>query len=434
MTYADPLRYDSYVWYRRNAQGVWVSSDLFAKEKARFAGNGRLPEQEVIPAHLAEAFLSHDGQTWCPWREMAEGQVDTVNRTFTLKERFAHSRASLAIHIPYSCTYQEAFIQRLRAAKYPGVTVDELGMSAEGRKLFMIRIDDPELPTPLKFGELTRADGTRAPTVKIEDPPDAVKPRVLFLIAREHGSEHPPSWVLQGVLRQLVEDSPEARRLRKGTTWLLLLVFDPDGVTNSVFHAITDRFFPHENHPKYGNVTPPEVIAYARYLRAFLNSGRMMAAVTSFYGLECNEGEPVLCPHVIKQEKALLLEFNAYWFDRLQRMGILTHDPRDPWHIGYVPYRLHGWCWYWYGAFTTVFQLGDRHPDCRLGLPELEALGASYATMLVDWLDTPRGKQRVKETRQFLERRQKERELWYRTSMSGSSDDPSLYDMLSMGY
>ena len=44
------------------------------------------------------------------------------------------------------------------------------------------------------------------------------------------------------------------------------------------------------------------MVAYARYLRAFVNSGRMLAAVTSCYGLECNEGLPVLCPHVIKQE------------------------------------------------------------------------------------------------------------------------------------
>ena len=435
MTYADPTQYESYQWYRRDAQGRWVSGDLFARGAAKYAGAGRVPEQQVMPAHLAEQFLTNDGAVWHPWREMAEGEVDIAARTFTVRERFEQPRAAMALHIPYTFAYQEAFLQRLRAARLPGVAVDEIGRSAKGRKLYMVRVDDPEHPTPLRLGEASaHSAGTRAPLVKIEDPPDAVKPRVMLVVAREHGSEHPSGWVLQGLLRKLLDNTAEARRLREGTTWLLLPMYDPDGVANSVFHAITDRFFPHNNHPVYGSVTPPEVIAYARYLRAFVNSGRMLATVSSFYGLECNEGMPVVCPHVIKQEKELLLDFNEFWFTRLRQDGVLTNDPRRPWHEGWVPHRLHGWCWYWYGAFTAVFQLGDRFPDCRLGLCELEALGAGYATTVADWLETPQGRQRLEQTRQFLQQRAKERDLWFRTSMAGNPDDPTLYDMLSMGY
>jgi len=435
MTYADPKQYETYQWYRRDEQGRWLSGDPCRLEAARFAGTGPTPQQEAISAELAAEFLSADGQSWSPWRELKEGNADTRSKIFTIHERFARPTVTIALHFPYTVAYQEAFLQRLLSAKFPGVSVDVLGASAEGRKLYMVRLDDPESPTPLRMGEtLTRADGTIVPVVRIEDAPGAPKPKVLLLNAREHGSEHAGSWVVQGALRRLVADTPESRRLRRNTTWLLQLIFDPDGATNSTFHAITDRFFPHNNHPRYGNVTPPEVIAYARYLRAFVNSGRTLASVASFYGFECNEGKPVVCPNVIRQEKELTLHFNEFWFSRLRKLGIPTNPPRRPWFEMWVPYRLHVWCWYWYSAMSLAFMVCDRSPRRRLDLDELERIGASYTEAMIDFLETPRGRLRLRETQQFLERRNKERELWFRTSMAGSPDDPTLYDMLSMGY
>jgi len=283
---------------------------------------------------------------------------------------------------------------------------------------------------------LTRADSTIVPVVRIEDKPGMPKPRVLLVNAREHGSEHVGSWVVQGVLRHLLADTPESRRLRKNTTWLLQLIYDPDAAANSIFHSLTDRFFPHDKHPYYGSVTPPEVIAYARYLRAFVNSGRTLVSVATFYGFECNEGEgkPVVCPNVITQEKELNLNFNEFWFTRLNKLGIPTGHPRRPWFEMWVPYRLHVWCWYWYSAMSFAFMVCDRTPRRRLDLPALERIGASYAAAMIDYLETQRGQLRLQETEQFLERRKKERELWFRTSMAGTPDDPTLYDMLSMGY
>lgn len=435
MTYADPGRYEAYQWYKRDAQGRWVSGDPLKRGATKFAGTGRTPVQDVIPAHLAAEFLSTDGETWSPWRELKEGKADPNTRIFTIRERFARPTATIALHLPYTVAYQEAFLQRLRAGKYPGVAVDQVGESAEGRKLYMVRVDDPECPTPLRLGEtITREDGTVVPVVRIEDAPGAAKPRVLLVNAREHGSEHVGSWVVQGVLRHLLADTPESRRLRKNTTWLLQLVYDPDGAAKSIFNAVTDRFFPHDNHPKYGSNTPEEVVSYARYLRAFVNSGRTLAAVASFYGFECNEGKPVLCPNVIKQEKELALSFNEFWFTRLHKLGVQTNPPRRPWFEMWTPYRLHVWCWYWYNAMSFVFMITDRYPTCRLDLRTLESIGASYADTIADYLETPRAQHRLQETQQFLERRKKERELWFRTSMAGTPDDPTLYDMLSMGY
>ncbi len=424
LTYADPTGIDTYRWYRRT-HGRWISGDLLDPVDA---GAALLPAQAVLLPETALAGLSADGTIWQPWQEIDGGEADVVARTFTLRFTPAHATATLALHVPFTPAYHTALLEQLRAAELPGVSVDTLGASSEGRPLCMVRVDDPAAPTPLRLDNVTRADGTVVPVWRIHD--TGARPRVHLLIAREHGSEHTPSWTLQGALRRLLA----APRLRHNTTWLLLFLYDPDGAAHATFHTLTDRFFPHHNHPRYGDITPPEVIAYVRYLRAFVNSGRPLLSATAFYGLECNEGAPVLCPFVNRQEKELVLDFNAAWFARLQALGLPTGPPRRPWEEGYTPYRLHGWCWYWYQALAPVFEINDRHPAHRLTIPQVEEIGADYVAALTEFLDTPVGRARVAATHTFLEQRTRERDLWFRTPMSGTPDDPTLYDLLSMGY
>ena len=426
MTYADPTRYESYVGYSRDADGRWVSDDLFACGDARYAGFGLTPAQDVIPPALAEQFLTGEGSRWFPWRELPAGEADTTTRTFTIRARFAQERATVAIHVPYTVTYLDAFLARLRAAQLPGVSVDVIGATAEGRPLRVVRVDDIEHPTPL------RLNGGTLP--RIDDPPGADTPRVMIMVAREHGTEHTPGWVMQGMLRALVADTPESRRLRAGTTWLLLLMVDPDGVANGVFDTFTDHIFPHEDHPRFNCETPPEILAYVRYLRAFVNSGRLVANITAFYGAECNELQPVVCPAAITLERDLLFQFNRYWFARLKRRSIITSHPKHNYYQGTIPYRLHGWARYHYGAFSVSYQVNDRYPKQRFKVCDLEQIGGHYAETLVDFLSTPPGLRRTKETRQFMNNRARERELWFHTSMAGTPEDPTLYDLLTMGY
>lgn len=425
LTYADPAQFDTYLWYRRT-HGSWISGDLAAPADA---GTAQVPVQGVLPPELALAGLSDDGTIWQPWQEVEGGIADTDARTFTVRFTPARDTATLALHVPFTPGYHEQFLARLRAARLPGGFVDDLGSSSEGRPLAMVRVDDPAQPTPLTLDDLVRPDGTRVPVWRMHDA-GAPRVRVHLLIAREHGAEHTPSWALMGALRRLLS-SP---RLRHRTTWLLLFLYDPDGAAHSTYHNLTDRFFPHRNHPVYGDVTPPEVVAYVRYLRAFVNSGRPLLSATSFYGLECNEGPPVLCPFINRQEKELTFDFNTAWFARLQAQGIPTGPPRQAWDEGWTPYRLHGWCWYWYRAFAPVFEINDRFPDHRLTLPGIEEIGAEYPAALAEFFDTPAGRARVAEIHAFLAQRAHERDLWFRTPMSGTPDDPSLYDMLSMGY
>ena len=102
------------------------------------------------------------------------------------------------MRVPFTYTYLQGFIARLRHAGLPGVTIPEIGTTPEGRQLQVIRLDDP------------------APTQSVGEQ------HAMLVIAREHATEPAGSWVVQGLLTFLIGDTPDARAARKNTTWFLL--------------------------------------------------------------------------------------------------------------------------------------------------------------------------------------------------------------------
>ena len=126
ISYADPSLFDSYLWYTKDAEDRWVSGDPLARGDGRYAGTGDVPQQTVIPNVIAKMFLSKDGRYWQPWRETT-GEAVTELNIFRIKEAFVLPTSAVALRIPYTYTYLQAFIERLQTAKLPGVFVDELG-------------------------------------------------------------------------------------------------------------------------------------------------------------------------------------------------------------------------------------------------------------------------------------------------------------------
>ena len=153
MTYADSDAYDSFVWFSKNSKG-WVSGDPFAKETE--AGNGKTPRQSAVVPELASQFLSADGNTWSAWRELPTVQADKATNTFKVRHNFEQSDATVALRYPFSYTYLQSLLERLRAAEKPGVTVEEIGVTAQDRKLQIIRVE-PVAPV-VRVGQAPRRE------------------------------------------------------------------------------------------------------------------------------------------------------------------------------------------------------------------------------------------------------------------------------------
>jgi len=179
MTYADPAKYATYEWFVKDAQGHWISGDPLKTGEARYAGTGKVPVQQVIPAAVAEQFLSRDGKYWAAWREIETVDAVMDKNIFCIKQQFALPKATVAMRIPYPPALQKAFAERVEEAHIPGVTVRHLGKSTNQHELYLIEIGDPDAQ---------------------EEQSTVLKRPTIFLYGDEDGNEPDGSWAVDGAL------------------------------------------------------------------------------------------------------------------------------------------------------------------------------------------------------------------------------------------
>ncbi|MHB9023826.1 MAG: M14 family zinc carboxypeptidase [Armatimonadota bacterium] len=438
MTYGDPTKYETYEWYQKDNIGRWVSGDPFKKGNARYAGAGTVPLQSVIPGAVAAQFLSEGGKYWQPWREIDSAEAVTKLNIFRLKQKFAFPTATVAMRVPFTYTYLQQLLERLRAAKIPGVYIDEIGKTLQGNKLQVIRIEDPCSFTPLRiFGYRKSLHPNKIPIVWVDYTVDKHVPddqKVFLITAREHATEQASSWVVHGMLRMLISDNEFSKALRKHTTWLLIPIQDPDGSILSLFDTLTDKFWQHSTNPVDNNPPPVEVLAYANYLRAFMNSNRPIAASVTWHNVECNEGENIFAPFItVSDEKSTVL-LNQQWFTVLRNEGYITGKANGN-DIGFMRLRLYGWCGLVYHSMPIAYEVNDRYPRQILPLNRLEGIGGSFVSAFSQFYTSEVGKRHLADLTLFLHQRQQAIELYYASGNHiGTRDDPSIEEILSSGY
>ena len=403
ISYADPSLFESYLSYEKDTEGRWVSSDPLARGDGRYAGTGDVPQQTVIPNDIAKMFLSKDGHYWQPWRETT-GEAVTELNIFRIKEAFVLPTAAVSLRIPYTYTYLQAFIERLQTAKLPGVFVDELGTTPEGRKLQVIRLEDPAL---------------------LQQPSDHP---TICLIAREHASEQASSWALSGALNTLLTESAQAEKLRRGRTWLFIPIQDPDGSAHSTFDQLTERFYRSKNPP-----TPSEVLSYARYFTDYIASGQSIDTVISLHNVEANECSNVFSPfrNIAFQDE--IIQFNKKFFARLEQEGYRPEAPEKCWNTGAMTFRLFGWLADRFGSFDLCYEVNDRYPQKRLTLAQLQGIGRVLAGELAKWTDSPEGQQYHRSVNERLTKHREAR-TQYLKNKAGGEDERSPQELLTLGF
>lgn len=404
MTYADPTQYASYECFHKDHAGRWVSTDPLKRGEERFAGIGALPEQQAMPAELAGAFLAQDGATWTPWREVDTVQVDVTANSLRLQQRFAAPAATIAMRVPFTYTFLQAFITRLQAVKLPGVFLDELGNTPGGRKLQVIRVED--------------AGAASEPATH----------RTLLVIAREHATEQASSWVAFGALEQLLAETPEAAALRKNTTWLFVPIEDPDGSADAVFDRLTDLF-------AYGNApdAPPEEVAYATYFANYIYAGKTIDLSVSLHNVEANESAHICCPYGDLRHLPEVAAANGHIFRLLHEQDFQIDPSKQPWEKGMQTFRLYFWCADHYNALDLAFEVNDRYPAQRLDLNELRRFGAGFGQGLARWRDSQDGKKWHQVAVKSIAEITQKRAAFYQRAGYGP-EKRSIYDLVVHGY
>ena len=403
ISYADPSLFESYLWYAKDTEDRWVSGNPLARGDGRYAGTGDVPQQTVIPNDIAKMFLSKDGRYWQPWRETTGEAVTDLN-IFRVREAFVLPIAAVALRIPYTYTYLQAFIERLQTAKLPGVFVDELGTTPEGRKLQVIRLEDP---------------------AQLQQPSDHP---TICIIAREHSSEQASSWALSGALNILLTDTAQAEKLRRGRTWLFIPIEDPDGSAHSTFDQLTERFYRSKNPP-----TPSEVLSYARYFTDYIASDQSIDTVISLHNVEANECSNVFSPFRDIAFQDEIIQFNKNFFALLEQEGYRPEAPDKCWNTGAMTFRLFGWLADRFGAFDLCYEVNDRFPQQRLTLAQLQGIGRVLALELAKWTDSPEGQQYHRSVNERLTKHREAR-AQYMKNKAGGEAERTPHELLTLGF
>ena len=405
MTYADPLHYASYEWFTKDPRGHWLSGDPLKRTPAeRDAGTAKTPNQSVIPAAFADHFLSADGTTWTPWREVETLTAVPNLQIVRVTQHCDQTSMTVAMRIPLPVAVQHQFCEKLTAAKYPGVTVDEVGKSTAGRPLQVIRVDDPAPIGPRE------------------------QHRTVMIIAREHATEHAAGWVAFGVIAKLLEDSPITRTLRKNTTWLVIPTEDPDGTAEALFDHLTSRWLDDAPNP-----LAPEVLAYSQYVMDYIYSGHSIDMVVSLHNVEANEISHIAVPLVDQRYPQIVTAFNESFFSSLQAQGFHTENPEQPWDTGFQPFRFYGWLAHQFHAMDLAFEVNDRYPSARLTLPQLQQIGGVLAASISIWLNSTDGSQWHTRIQKLLAVKSLERKVYFE-KVGQRNEERQRFDLLSNGY
>ena len=449
LTYADPTTYDAYAWFAQDEQGRWVSGDPWKTGDARYAGTGKVPQQTLMPAQLAEQFLSADGHYWQPWREVDATEAVSSLKIFRIHQRFAQPTATVAMRVPFTYTYYQSLLQKLRDAHLPGVTVDDLGQTAEGRELTAIRVEDPAATTHLDIHPLTQSVRNE-PAVRVQvTGADAQAPDqrgVIVVYAREHAMEADGSWVVDGVLRSLLGHAHDD--LLKSYTWILIPILDVDAASHSMHEGEANRAFIYNTAKQYN-----PYIRYAAYLRAFANANRPIAMAISIHNPECREYPVALSPfyqiHVtdpaawkrygswcqvddLPDNHHDTVAFNTLFFNRLRACALPVGNDEPLEGLEYILYRLGGSSYRLFDALPLTFEINSRYPDRRLSIKENEDIGDQLVSAVGDFFTTPEGQQRLAACRTFLAKRQQAMQQYWPRQQHPMTE-PTCQELLQSG-
>jgi len=353
-TYGKYWEYNTYIYYTKNDDGCWVSSDPFAKD--RLASNGITPVQSVIQAELADEFLSADGNYWSPWQEIKDTKINAGLNTFTMAKQFNSPNAAVAMRTPYPYDFQHEYMTKLKKENIHGVIVHEIGKSIRRHNLYVVEISDPN-----------------ATVEKLKER------RVVLMYANEDGSEPDGSWVVNGAMNYLIQgiqnNDTEVNKILSEVTFLFVNMLDPVGWSNSTYGAMTYEFNYNDD-----ETNRQEAVKYASFINNWCGDREMrLDVVMNFHNIECNEASSnLLCPLIDLRQVTYISELNKFILTNLS--NIKTSE--TVWMTNFALNRFMNWCNEVWGSLQIPYEINSRYPNNRLSMKDLDNLGESFVLVI----------------------------------------------------
>lgn len=143
---------------------------------------------------------SYDQKTW---HRFDESEVTrNQNNELVVRKQYAQPTVWIARFYPYTFSDLESYLQRIAGSPFLEIQVP--GYSQNGRPLYLLKLTDPNSPVATK--------------------------KRIFIHARTHPAETPPSFLLEGLINSLLSGSSAAATLLANTEFYIFPMHNVDGV------------------------------------------------------------------------------------------------------------------------------------------------------------------------------------------------------------
>jgi len=251
----------------RNRQANWYyfRLDNLPKQDVRIELTDLAGEYNYRPGSYSvtrntRPVYSYDDRAW---KHFADENVEWDEKQARLTVRFKPERPRVWIaHVP---PYTTAHLARLLGdiGKRPQARQESAGRTVHGRELPLVTITDPAAPDSDK--------------------------KVVWLMARQHAWETGTSWVIDGAVRFLVSDSPEAAKLRRAVVWKIFPMADPDGVVNGQVRFNANGYDVNRNWDTADARVVPEIAAMKKSMFDWIDSGRRIDLFLALHNQEAGD-------------------------------------------------------------------------------------------------------------------------------------------------
>jgi hypothetical protein len=208
--------------------------------------------------------FSNDGKNWNHFPAMA---WDNVKKEATLKFRSNQDTIWIAHIPPYTTRNLSVLLEDL--AMNPTAIIETIGKTVQGRDIPLITVTNPDV----------RDEGKKT----------------VWLQARQHAWEAGTSYVMEGALRFITSDDPDARALREKVIFKFTPMVDLDGCANGQVRSNANGFDVNQHwaqvdlrHPVYLQLMPE--IWYTK--KAILNAmatGHRIDLMVNMHNTETGE-------------------------------------------------------------------------------------------------------------------------------------------------
>ena len=208
------------------------------------------------------------------WLHFSEAEVTQNDSSeVVLHKQFEQKSVWIARFYPYTFTDLENYLKTIKGN--PNLEIQVPGYSQQGRSIYLLKITDPDVPNTTK--------------------------KRVFIHARTHSAEVPPSFLIEGMVNFLLSGSTNAADILSRFEFYIFPMQNVDGVVAGNYRSTPksenlEMLWNYDSSNPLNLVagTPPEVDVIQKYALKLMNDGG--PAISIALNLHASNSEPDICP------------------------------------------------------------------------------------------------------------------------------------------